>query len=109
MGNKQDTRITKIETMFATLFETLKKMDERLEGMDHVIRGNGAPGLVSDVRDITTRVTSMEGSRNRWRDLCFTMVGGIVVGVAVYLFSTSWSKSHDTKNLPQMQQISRDH
>lgn len=109
MGNKIEVRVAKIETVFGTLLETLKRMDERMEGMDHVIRGNGKPGLVSDVRDVVSRVATLETSRNKWRDMFFSVVGIVVGGVILFLIQQQWSIHHEQSSVSPVQQVSRNH
>lgn len=85
----------------------LNTMDGKIDGLDHIIRGNGTPGLVTKLELHAVRLKTLEGSRHRWRDAFFTVSGGIVVGIAVFLFSQSWSDGHvkqPVQSVPQVQQ-----
>lgn len=88
---KINERVAKLEAVLPAIHDQLVSMNEKMVGLDHVIRGNGAPGLAAKVDAIKTRVETIEGGRSRWRDAFFTVSGGIVVGVVVFLFSQSWS------------------
>lgn len=104
---KINERVAQLEAIIPAIHGQLSEMNEKMSGLDHVIRGNGAPGLAAKVDAIKTRVETIEGGRNRWRDAFFTVSGGIVVGITVFLFSQSWSDHHaqpTIQNLPQMQQ-----
>lgn len=85
----------------------LELMDKKIDGLDHIIRGNGTPGLVTKMELHAVRLKTLEGSRHRWRDAFFTVAGGIIVGIAVFLFSQSWSAHHVSQNLSPVQQIPR--
>jgi hypothetical protein len=107
MEKTQKERLATLETLVPTILEKLTAMDAKMDGLDHVIRGNGAPGLAAKVDAIKTRVETIEGGRNRWRDAFFTVAGGITVGVSVFLFSQSWSDRHvkqANQSVPAMQQ-----
>lgn len=104
---KINERVAKLEAKFSAIHDYLADLNEKMEGLDHVIRGNGAPGLAAKVDAIKTRVETIESGRSRWRDAFFTVAGGIVVGIVVFLFSQSWSDSHvkpTVQSVPQMQQ-----
>lgn len=89
------------------VMDKLEVMDKKLDGLDHIIRGNGTPGLVTKMELHAVRLKALEGSRHRWRDAFFTIAGGIAVGIVVFLFSQSWSDGHvkqQPQNMSQMQQ-----
>lgn len=102
----QGERLAKLETIIPVIHESLATLNEKMDGMDHIIRGNGAPGLAQKVDSIKQRVELIEGGRNRWRDACFTVVGGVLVGVTVFLFSSLWSNHNaiPIQSVSQMQQ-----
>lgn len=91
---KINERVASLEAVIPAIHQQLAEMNGKMDGLDHVIRGNGSPGLASKVDAIKTRVETIEGGRSRWRDAFFTVSGGIVVGIAVFLFSQSWSEHH---------------
>ena len=98
-------RVTQVESVIPAIHNELKRLNDTMEGLDHVIRGNGSPGLVERVGTIVSKIENLEGTRNRWRDAFFTVGGGVIVGVAVFLFSNQWSSNHDLHHdLPAMQQ-----
>lgn len=100
-------RLATLEAIVPAIHEKLKELNDTMTGLDHVVRGNGAPGLAAKVDAIKTRVETIEGGRNKWRDAFFTVAGGIVVGIAVFLFSQLWSASHvkqPAQDLSQVQQ-----
>lgn len=99
---KVNERVAKLEGMLPAIHDALQDMNAKMDGLDHVIRGNGAPGLAAKVDAIKTRVETIEGGRNRWRDAFFTVAGGIVVGISVFLFSANWSANHGKSNLPEV-------
>lgn len=105
---KTTERLAKLETIVPVIHDALQDLNKKMDGMDHIIRGNGAPGLAQKVEAIKVKVEAIEGGRNRWRDVCFTVVGGVIVGVVVFLFSNLWSDRHASPNqtVPQMQQKS---
>lgn len=109
MGNKLEIRVTKMEVVLKTLLETLTRMDARMEGMDHVIRGNGKPGLVADMATTVVRLDSLESSRNKWRDLFFTVAGCVVGGVILFLIQQQWSVRHDQQSVSPVQQAQTNH
>lgn len=104
---KTNERVAKLEEKFESIHGSLASLNDKMDGLDHVIRGNGSPGLAAKVDVIATKVETIEGGRSRWRDAFFTVSGGIVVGIAVFLFSQSWSDRHvkqPNQSVPQMQQ-----
>lgn len=104
---KLNERVAKVEAILPAIHDQLVEMNVKMTGLDHVIRGNGAPGLAAKVDAIKTRVETIEGGRNRWRDAFFTVAGGIIVGVVVFLFSQSWSDHHvkqQIQTVPDVQQ-----
>lgn len=106
-NNKLEVRVAKIEVGLKAIIETLTRMDARMEGLDHVIRGNGKPGLVADTATISLRVGELEVSRNKWRDLFFTVAGCVVGGFVLYLLQQTWSVHHEQSSVSQVQQVSR--
>lgn len=102
---KTNERVAKLEEKFSSIHDALVEMNVKMDGLDHVIRGNGSPGLAAKVDAIKTRVETIEGGRSRWRDAFFTVSGGIVVGIAVFLFSQSWSQSHVKQPIQSVSQV----
>lgn len=47
---KVETRLTALEMNAKATMEVLKRVDERTEALDHTIRGNGMPGLATDIQ-----------------------------------------------------------
>lgn len=94
---KVSDRITALETLIPAIHEKLKSLDEKMDGLDHIVRGNGTPGLAAKVENLTS-------FHRRWRDVFFAVLGGVVIGVTVSMF-TSWSHRHaKQQDMPQMQQ-----
>lgn len=112
MANKIEYRVGKLEihvaehrTVLKSISDSLERLDGKMEGLDHVIRGNGSPGLAATAATVALRLDSLESSRNKWRDLFFTVAGCVVGGLILFLIQQQWSQKHDLHNdLPTMQQ-----
>lgn len=53
--NKLDKRVTILESNHKESMTILQRLDERMEHMDHIIRGNGSPGLVTQIEVLQTK------------------------------------------------------
>lgn len=81
MAQKPEIRLVKLEDGHKNIMDKLMSMDERLIGMDHVIRGNGRPGLVSKVEVIENKIANLEINKKDWRDfVAMGVSGGLVAG-----------------------------
>lgn len=94
---KINERVARLEAIVPEINEKLGRLDAKMDGLDHVVRGNGAPGLAAKVESLTS-------THRRWRDVTFTIAGGIVVGVVVSIFS-SWSASHVKQQVQTMSNV----
>lgn len=47
-----ERRLTTLEQQAKSVMDVLKRIDERTERLDHIIRGNGNPGLVTRIEVI---------------------------------------------------------
>lgn len=81
MAQKWEVRIVKVEDAYKSILGKLQEMDSRLVGMDHVIRGNGRPGLVAKAEVIDQRLKNLETNKRDWKDLIAMIVGGGLVAV----------------------------
>lgn len=81
MGQKLDVRMVKVEDACKNIMSKLMEMDTRLTGMDHVIRGNGRPGLVAKVEVQETRLKTLESNKRDWKDFTAMIIGGGLVAV----------------------------
>lgn len=100
--NKLEVRNAEDKVMLKNISDTVARLDEKMTGLDHVIRGNGAPGMKATVDAIAVRVGSLEEKRSKWRDLAFTVGGGILVGL--FLNYMKPGVYHDQQNLSPVQQ-----
>lgn len=108
---KVDERLTKLEVkgaedriMLKGISETLKSLDEKMTGLDHVIRGNGSPGMKATVDAIAVRVVSLEEKRSKWRDLAFTVGGGVLVGLLLNYLKPLGANHVNQPSVSQVQQ-----
>lgn len=85
MGQKLEIRVTKLEDRHSAILEKLKEMGDRLIGMDHVIRGNGSPGLVAKLATHNERIKALEEKKRSWKDLTASVVSGGVVAIIAAL------------------------
>lgn len=81
MPKKMEVRVVQLEDGLKNIMSKLMDMDSRLTGMDHVIRGNGSPGLVSKTDVIDQRIKNLEGNKRDWKDLLAMVIGGGLVAV----------------------------
>lgn len=71
MPSEEDGRAHDPATM-ALLVDSVRQVNERLERIDHMLRGNGRAGILTDVALIESRVKSLErlareyGAMKRW-------------------------------------------
>lgn len=56
---KQDLRLTTLELQSKEAMTILQRLDERMEHMDHIIRGNGSPGLVTQIQVLQTKTDAI--------------------------------------------------
>lgn len=81
MAQKSEIRIVKLENGQKNIMDKLHEMNETLNGMDHVIRGNGRPGLVAKVEVIENKIVNLEVGKKDWRDfVAMGVSGGLVAG-----------------------------
>jgi hypothetical protein len=81
-----EVRIVKLEDGQGAIMGQLTKMDETLVGMDHVIRGNGGPGLTTKFETHDQRIRELEKVRKSWKDfMVLIMSGGLVALIAEIL------------------------
>lgn len=86
MSKKPEVRLIQLEEAHKTIMDKLVSMDERLVGMDHVIRGNGRPGLVAKTEVIEQRLKGLEGNRRDWKNfIAATLGGGLVAGITMVM------------------------
>lgn len=85
MTQKTEVRIVKLEDAYKAIMEKLKEMNERMVGVDHVIRGNGRPGLVTEVETLKQSVKDLKGARKDWKDFMVMIAGGGIVAVITAL------------------------
>ena len=57
--NKMDKRITILESLSKESMTILQRLDDRMEHMDHIIRGNGSPGLVTQIEVLQTKTDAI--------------------------------------------------
>lgn len=81
MGNNLEIRIVKVEDAYKALMKKLLEMDEKLTGMDHVIRGNGRPGLVTKFELQEQRIKTLENNKKDWKDLIALCISGGLVAL----------------------------
>lgn len=60
--NKLDKRVTILESNSKESMTILQRLDERMENMDHIIRGNGAPGLVAKIEVLQLQTEAIRTS-----------------------------------------------
>lgn len=60
--NKIDKRVTALESTSKESMTILQRLDERMEHMDHIIRGNGSPGLVTQIQVLQTQTEEIRKS-----------------------------------------------
>lgn len=60
--NKMDKRIIILEAHSKESMAILQRLDERIEHMDHIIRGNGSPGLVTQIQVLQTQTEEIRKS-----------------------------------------------
>lgn len=60
--NKIDKRIVVLESHAKESMTILQRLDERMEHMDHIIRGNGSPGLVTKIEVLQTQTEEIRKS-----------------------------------------------
>lgn len=60
--NKLDKRVTILETNHKESMTILQRLDERMEHMDHIIRGNGSPGLVTQIEVLQNQTEAISKS-----------------------------------------------
>lgn len=101
---KLEVKAAEDRVMLKGISDTLKGMDEKMTGLDHVIRGNGSPGMKATVEAIAVRVGSLEGKRSKWRDLAFTVGGGILVGIALNYLRPLGANHVDQQSVSKVQQ-----
>ena len=65
-----ERRLTILEQQTKAVMDVLKRIDERTEHLDHIIRGNGNPGLV-------TRVEVIEVEAKELREKVVTSVADV--------------------------------
>jgi NADPH-dependent curcumin reductase CurA len=106
---KLNERVASLEAIIPSIHETLQKLDERMEGMDHVIRGNGGPGLTQRVGILEDGVKTKESNHSMVVNALYGAVGGLVVGLIVLLCQTYVSKFNEPKSVSPVQSISRNH
>lgn len=82
---KTEVRLVKLEDAYKGIRDSLREMNERLVGMDHVIRGNGRPGLATDVEILKQDVKTMKAGKKDWKDFLVLVVSGGIVAVATIL------------------------
>lgn len=57
-----DKRISRLEILSKEAMDVLHRLDERMEHMDHIIRGNGSPGLVTKIEILQTQTEAIRTS-----------------------------------------------
>lgn len=83
---KIEVRVVKLEDAYKGIRDILRDMNERLVGMDHVIRGNGRPGIVTDVETLKQAVKDLKSNRKDWKDFVVMVVGGgLVAAITIML------------------------
>lgn len=81
-----EIRVVKLEDGQGAIMNQLTKMDDTLVGMDHVIRGNGGPGLTTKVETQEQRLKELEKARKSWKDfMVLILSGGLVALLAEIL------------------------
>lgn len=85
MAGKIDLKVAKLEVQLAGILPMLKKMDEKIDGLDHVIRGNGAPGLSEKISSLKVEVVELKGDKSRLMNAVYGAVGGLAVGLVMFL------------------------
>lgn len=81
-----EIRVVKLEDGRDAIMSKLTEMNGTLTGIDHVIRGNGAPGLVTNVEKQDLRIKELEKARKSWKDLMVLIIsGGLVAFIAEML------------------------
>lgn len=81
MANKAEIRLIKLEDGHKNIMGKLHEMNDTLNGMDHVIRGNGRPGLVAKVEVIENKIEHLEVGKKDWKDFVAMGVSGGLVAV----------------------------
>lgn len=57
-----DKRISRLEILSKEAMDVLHRLDDRMEHMDHIIRGNGSPGLVTKIEILQTQTEEIRTS-----------------------------------------------
>jgi hypothetical protein len=83
-GNGIEMRVVKIETVILGVAETLARLDTRMEAMDHVIRGNGAPGLSQKVGELKMEIIDLKGDKGMLVNAVYGACGGLIVGLIMF-------------------------
>lgn len=81
MAQKWEVRLVKLEDAYKFIGEKLMEMDKRMVGMDHAIRGNGRPGLTTDVETLKLQVKELNKVKKGWKDFMVMVIGGGIVAV----------------------------
>lgn len=78
-----EIRVVKLEDGQDAIMTKLTKMDSTMDGIDHVIRGNGGPGLTTKIETQEQRLKELEKARKSWKDFMVLIVsGGMVAFIA---------------------------
>jgi len=89
MATKLEVRLVKLEDRHDEIMTRLVNMDKKLDGLDHVIRGNGSPGLATKVETQEQRLKELEGdqgdTKRSWKDFSILCVSGGLVALVTSL------------------------
>ena len=74
MDQKWQIRLCRME-------DTLNEVKGKVDGLDHIIRGNGNPGIVATQELHDLRIKTLEKHKKSWREFTILMASGGVVAL----------------------------
>ena len=81
MAKGLEVRVVKLEDAYKFITEQLIELNQKMTGMDHVVRGNGTPGLATQMQLQDQRIKNLERARKGWKDFTVLCVSGGLVAV----------------------------
>jgi hypothetical protein len=79
-----ESRVVRVETILVSIAETLTRLDTTMAGMDHVIRGNGAPGLSQKVSELKVEIKELKEDKGMLQHAVYGASGGLIVGLIMF-------------------------
>ena len=89
-SSKVENRITKLEANTESIKTALVAIDAKLDGLDHVIRGNGSPGVAAKVSAVQEDLAELKAGKDRVREALYAAYGGLGVGIILYVVQHIW-------------------